>query len=320
MNVRLLDFLADPNDGGPLELHPFAGSANQIRTGVLTNPQNGRWYPIRDGIPTLFGDELRVGAALREGDAAFVARYKTQLEAAGCNLSDIEDSGGPKNALGDFARMESERRARDEQAQSYDQMLGLKFYERVEIPAYQKAVGPAHDLPLLEAGCGTGRFTGVFADLAREVVAVDLSRDSILRNRVRHTAKTAAPVYYVHADLTHLPCKDDVFGRIAHCGVYEHIPSRDLRLQFLGHARRVLKSGGTLLLTAYRYGGITKLFEKEGEHSGGIPFIRFTEDELKGELEDYFNITHFQENLGVYMSLILAQPRKFANWQYDAMI
>lgn len=318
MNVRLLDFLADPNDGGKLELHPFAGNDAQIRTGVLTNPRTGRWYPIRDGIPTLFGDALRAGEALRAADSAFAAHYKMQLEEAGCDLSNIESSS--RQAAGDFARMESERRARDEQAQNYDKMLGLKFYERIEIPAYQRAVGEAHDMPLLEAGCGTGRFTGVFADISREVIAVDLSRDSILRNRVRHTSKTAAPVYYVHADLTHLPCKDDIFGRVAHCGVYEHIPSRELRLQFLDHARRVLKTGGTLLLTAYRYGGITKLFEKEGEHAGGIPFVRFAEDELKGEVGEYFNITHFQENLGIYMSLLLAQPRKFAEWQYDTVI
>lgn len=318
MNVRLFDFLADPNDGGTLELHPFSGTANQIRTGVLSNPKTGRWYPIRDGIPTLFGDALRTGTALYEADAAFAARFKQQMEAAGCDLSNIEHQRPQRS--GDFARMESERRARDAQAQNYDKMLGLKFYERIEIPAYQRAVGEAYDMPLLEAGCGTGRFTGVFAERAREVVAVDLSRDSILRNRVRHSGKTASPVYYVHADLTHLPCKDDSFGRVAHCGVYEHIPSRALRLQFLDHARRVLKTGGTILLTAYRYGGITRFFEKEGEHDGGIPFVRFTPEELQDETGQYFNVTHFQANLGIYMSLLVGQPRKFTNWQFDTTI
>src|SRR5438128_1445807 len=88
----------------------------------------------------------------------------------------------------------------------------------------------------------------------------------------RARSKPPAPVHSVHADLTHLPTKDDVFGRIAHCGVYEHIPSRELRGQFLDHARRTLKTGGTLVLSAYRYGGISTLFEKEGEHDGGIPF------------------------------------------------
>ena len=149
---------------------------------------------------------------------------------------------------------------------------------------------------------------------------MDMSRDSILRNRVRHAGKTAAPVHYVHADLTHLPTKDDVFGQIAHCGVYEHIPSRQLRQQFLDHARRTLKTGGTLLLSAYRYAGITKRFEKEGEHAGGIPFTRFTEEELREEVGQFFNITNFQENLGIYMSMLIAQPRKFSEWQHDTVI
>ena len=317
MNSRLLDFLADPNDGGALELHPFSGSREQIRDGALVNAHSGRWFPIRDGIPTLFADALRAGT-LREADAAFATRHRTRLEAAGGDLRGALSEGVAPS--GEFERIERERRARDEQAQAYDRMLGLKFYEFIEIPAYRRAIGESFDAALLEAGCGTGRFTGVFAELCREVVAVDMSRDSILRNRVRHAGKTAAPVHYVHADLTHLPIRDDVCGRIAHCGVYEHIPSRELRQQFLDHARRSLKTGGTLLLSAYRFGGITRLFEKEGEHAGGIPFTRFTEEELREEVGQFFNITHFQENLGVYMSLLIAQPRKFAEWQYETVI
>lgn len=317
MNARLLEFLADPNDGGALELHPFSGSNDQIRDGVLVNPRSGRWYPIRDGIPTLFADALRAGT-LRDADAAFAARFANRLESVGADFGGASVANSAPG--GQFERMERERRARDEQAQSYDKMLGLKFYEIIEIPAYRRAVGESFDTALLEAGCGTGRFTAVFAESCREVVAVDMSRDSILRNRVRHAGKTAAPVHYVHADLTHLPTKDEVFGRIAHCGVYEHIPSRQLRQQFLDHARRTLKTGGTILLSAYRYGGISTLFEKEGEHDGGIPFTRFTAEELHAEVGEFFNITHFQENLGVYMSLLIAQPRKFVAWQYETVI
>jgi hypothetical protein len=41
---------------------------------------------------------------------------------------------------------------------------------------------------------------------------------------------------------------------------------------------------------------------------------------LREELGQFFNITNFQENLGVYMSMLLAQPRKFTAWQYDTVI
>lgn len=310
MNSQLLNYLADPNDGLSLELHPFAGNAEVTRAGVLLNPQTGRWYPIQDGIPTLFID------ALREGDAAFIARYNDAMRAAGCRIAEptLTDTTpapepAPTPAADALARIDSERRARDEQAAQYDRMISLKVYEYIETPTYRRVLGEDFFTPLLEAGCGTGRFTGLFAELCKELVAVDMSRDSILRNRVRHAGKTAAPVHFIHADLTHLPLKSAVFGRIAHCGVYEHIPSRTLRQQFLAHAQRTLQPGGALLLSAYRYGGITRLFGKEGEHAGGIPFTRFTEAELREEVEPYFDIEQFKPNLGIYMSMLLAQAK-----------
>jgi SAM-dependent methyltransferase len=279
-----------------------------VREGVLVNAQSGRWYPIREGIPTLFVDALRTGSEA-QSDAAFARRFEKPMQEAGCNLSNTQGTG---QVEADFARIESERRARDEQAEDYDRMLSLKFYERIETPTYRRALNEyshAASLPLLEAGCGTGRFTGLFSELGSEVVAVDMSRDSILRNRVRHAGKTASPVHYVHADLTHLPLGSALFGSVAHCGVYEHIPSRTMRQQFLDHARRALQPNGVLLLSAYRYGGITRLFGKEGEHAGGIPFTRFTEDELRAEVEPYFQIEKFRPSLGIYMSMLLARPK-----------
>lgn len=306
MSPRLLSFLTDPNDGAPLELHTFEGSSDQVREGVLVNAQSGRWYPIREGIPTLFVDALRTGDEA-DNDAAFASRFAKLMQEVGCDVSNT----GSRQAQADFARIDSERRARDEQAEDYDRMFSLKFYERIETPTYRRGLSEYSkaSLPLLEAGCGTGRFTGLFSELGSEVVAVDMSRDSILRNRVRHAGKTASPVHYVHADLTHLPLGSGLFGSVAHCGVYEHIPSRSMRQQFLDHARRALQPGGALLLSAYRYGGITRLFGKEGEHAGGIPFTRFTESELREEVEPYFEIDKFRANLGIYMSMLVARPK-----------
>jgi SAM-dependent methyltransferase/uncharacterized protein YbaR (Trm112 family) len=329
MNLRLLDFLIDPNDGGTLEARCFEGSDEEIREGALVNPQSGRWYPVREGIPTVFCDDFRVGS-MKEEDELFAEQYaahsdvfdtahlnghhhEAHLNGSHLNGASRNGSSSHNHERGhDFKRMESERRARDEQAEDYDRMISMKILQRFEVPAYTRALSeyssaPLH-APLLEAGCGTGRFTDLFAEFAGEVVAVDLSRDSILRNRVRHAGKLSSPVHYLHADLTHLPLRERSFGRIAHVGVYEHIPSRSMRRQFIEHAHRVLEPGGTLLLSAYRYGGLTKFFEKEGEHDGGIPFMRFTEEELRGEVEPDFDITHFISNLGVYMSMLVGEP------------
>jgi SAM-dependent methyltransferase/uncharacterized protein YbaR (Trm112 family) len=314
MNTRLLSLLSDPNDGQELELRAFASEGERVREGVLLQPESGRWYPVHNGIPSIFIDALRVGDE-RVREAAFVSLHRSALEEAGCRLDSFDAQSSPSaGAPDDFSRMDSERRARDEQAEDYDRMLALKILERIETPAYRRALADAlpeaaRRTPLLEAGCGTGRFTALFCELAEEVVAVDLSRDSIERNRVRHASRTRATVHYVHADLTHLPLRDGVFGSVAHCGVYEHIPSRELRQKFLAHARRSLRPDGALLLSAYRYNGMTKLFGKEGEHDGGIPFFRFTEEELRGEVEPFFSIDQFRENLGIYMSMVVGTPQ-----------
>jgi SAM-dependent methyltransferase len=291
-----MDFLADPHDGGALSLHTFEGRDDQTRDGILQNEATGRWYVIQDGIPTLFVD------GLRPDDSGFVARYQDRLEKLGC---EFKKPDAPQS--GDFGRIESERRARDEQAEDYDRMLSMKLLGLLEVPQYKRALSDEVTSPLLEAGCGTGRLTHIFAQIAPEVVAVDMSRESLVRNHVRHHARTFNLVYYVHADLTHLPLKNEVFGRCAHAGVYEHIPSRELRLQFLSHARRTMKSGGKLMLSAYRYGGLTKLFEKEGEHEGGIPFFRFTPEELRAEVETAFKVEKLKANLGIYMSMVVAR-------------
>jgi SAM-dependent methyltransferase len=310
MNPQLLDYLVDPNDGQPLELHVFEGSDNQVREAALVQPQSGRWYPVRDAIPSLFVDALRIGDE-KASDDRFAARFQKQLEATGCKLDAHGAGGDAASGEGDFARIDSEKRARDEQAEDYDRMLSLKVYEWIETPAYRKALRDkiTSSAPLFEAGCGTGRFTGLFSGVGAGVAAVDMSRDSILRNRIRHAGRTASTVHYIHADLTHLPLNSGIFGSVAHCGVYEHIPSQQMRTDFLKHAVRALVPNGSFLLSAYRYGGLTKMFCKEVDHAGGIPFKRFTEDELRSEVEPYFNIEKFRANLGVYMSMIVGRPK-----------
>ena len=97
-------------------------------------------------------------------------------------------------------------------------MISMKALGLIEVPAYKRAMSEETESPLFEAGCGTGRLTHVFAGLAPVVVAADMSRDSIVRNRARHHGRTRNPVLYVHCDLTHLPLQDHVFGRCAKCG------------------------------------------------------------------------------------------------------
>src|SRR5687768_14757722 len=99
MNSKLTEYLADPHDGGALQLHIFEGDEQQVRDGVLLNQANGKWYSIRDTIPSLFID------ALREDDLQWIERFRAQLEKLGCELPSSEQTGG------DISRIAGERKA-----------------------------------------------------------------------------------------------------------------------------------------------------------------------------------------------------------------
>src|SRR5690606_14467390 len=139
-------------------------------------------------------------------------------------------------------------------------MIAIKMLDIFERPVYRRVMAEVPNGLVLEAGGGTGRFTSLFAESAGELISVDMSRDSLLRNRARHVGKTACAAHWIQADLTHFPLIAGIFSAIAHVGAYEHIPSRDFRQQFLPHAKRVLADDGTLLLSGYRCNGLTKYF------------------------------------------------------------
>ena len=64
-------------------------------------------------------------------------------------------------------------------------------------------------------------------------------------------------------------------------GVLEHVPTVESRRQAVAELARVAAPSALLALSAYKHSLWTRLFDKkDGEHDGGIPFVRFDEDEL----------------------------------------
>lgn len=275
---------------------------HEIVEGVVTCPQCQRWYPITDGIPSLFVDELR------QGDEEFVHRHRHKIEPF---LKSFDPTKNKQAAAQkEIRQMRTERQTRDQQAEIYDRIFALKICGMMEIPKYKQALNGTHapEEPFLEAGCGTGRLTPVFGQLAKEMVCVDFSLDSLKRNRwKRERERTPNTIHYLHADLTHLPIRSNTFSRIANCQVYEHIPTVAMRQQFLRHVNRVLTPHGKFLISAYRYGPCLKHFlQKQGEHPGGIPFIRFTPSEFAAEVGACVKIERLWKNVAVYLVMALA--------------
>jgi len=74
---KLMDILACPIDKYyPLELHVFE-EKDEIVEGVIICPKCMRWYPIRDEIPEMLPDELRV----EKDEVPFLKKWKDKFPA-----------------------------------------------------------------------------------------------------------------------------------------------------------------------------------------------------------------------------------------------
>lgn len=102
---------------------------------------------------------------------------------------------------------------------------------------------------VLEAGCGTGRVTGLLAPRVRRVAAVDLSPDML--RRARRKFSSDGTVDLVRADVLHLPLRAGFDLAVAANGVFSHLLQDRERLRALRQLRGGLRPGGTVLVDAF---------------------------------------------------------------------
>jgi SAM-dependent methyltransferase len=83
------------------------------------------------------------------------------------------------------------------------------FYFRLVIPRLLQYAGPTSGLRILDAGCGEGTVTRMFAEGAREVVGVDISAPLLEIARSRCSASSV--VFLQHDLTTHLSAEMGAF-------------------------------------------------------------------------------------------------------------
>jgi SAM-dependent methyltransferase len=97
----------------------------------------------------------------------------------------------------------------------------------------------------LEIGCGPGRLMKPMSRHFGEIHGVDVSDEMIARARANlRGIPHAHPHHTTGADLA--PFADESFDFVYSYAVFQHIPSREVVMQYLREARRVLKVGGLL--------------------------------------------------------------------------
>ena len=264
MRYETIELLRCPA-GCDAELEPIADAetdaGTRIESGKLVCLGCGCEYPITEGIARLLPLHLH----LPEAPPA------------------IKDDS--------TERKRSEMAARDAQAEDYDRMRGLALFGKIEIPVTlaQMNLGP-NDV-LLEAGCGTGRMTPLFAARCASLVAADFSFESLRRCQRKLERAGCENVDLAQADVCALPFRSGAFSKLVSCQVLEHIPTPESRSQMVAELARATQAGGNVTLSAYQHSLFTRLFgRKEGLHDGGIYYYRFTRRELRDLLTPHLEV------------------------------
>jgi tRNA (uracil-5-)-methyltransferase TRM9 len=99
---------------------------------------------------------------------------------------------------------------------------------------------------VLDIGCGNGRFYDSFTANDVDYTGIDNSA-----NLLKIAIKEHPDARFLIASALNLPFSDGVFDAVYSIAVLHHMPSDDLRKDFIEEARRVLKPGGKMVMTVW---------------------------------------------------------------------
>ncbi|MFH0852430.1 MAG: class I SAM-dependent methyltransferase [bacterium] len=101
---------------------------------------------------------------------------------------------------------------------------------------------------ILDLGCGNGRLVESFKGKKIDYLGIDNSEMLIEEARKKYPENK-----FIAFDGLKIPFEDYCFDTIFCIAVLHHIPSRQMRIEFLKEANRVLKPGGRLILTVWYF-------------------------------------------------------------------
>jgi SAM-dependent methyltransferase len=110
---------------------------------------------------------------------------------------------------------------------------------------YVFARGFAAGKRVLDAACGEGYGSALLADVAAEVVGVDIDEASVLHARERYASRSN--VRYEHADATKLSFADHSFDLVVSFETLEHLAAQE---HLVAGFARVLNPSGILLISS----------------------------------------------------------------------
>jgi len=181
-----------------------------------------------------------------------------------------------------MSNQEEEIKARDEQAEEFEDWYLQRgyYYDLVEKKTILNALNLQREDIVLDAGCGTGRFTRLIAKKCRKVYGVDFSPKSIevLNKKAREEGIQNIETYV--CDITKsLPIKEKV-DKIVSIQVIQHIPTEVGRYTAVLNLYDKLKSGGTCVISVSNWNLLSKRRYLKEEKSSNFYHLRFTPKEI----------------------------------------
>jgi tRNA (uracil-5-)-methyltransferase TRM9 len=110
---------------------------------------------------------------------------------------------------------------------------------------------PSGDL-VLDVGCGHGRHARPLALTGHRVVGIDVSRRLLtIGKKSTSSSREFQQIEWLGAEASALPFPDGKFDAALSIAVLHHLPSPKERIQALEEMRRVLRPGGTALVSVW---------------------------------------------------------------------
>lgn len=193
-----------------------------------------------------------------------------------------------KNGITVKEYWENATKGRDKGSETYDQRVN-PYRHQVAVHMYLKHLAPQPSELILDAGCGTGRYTKKILEKGSKVISVDLSFYCLKVSKTKCEKYNKNQLLIV-ADVRNLPFKKNTFNKILMIEVYQHIPLSLHKTRVLQQLHENLKGKGTLVLSNYNFDLRCRLKkDKEALLNKAFYYYRYTWKELRDELETIFS-------------------------------
>lgn len=103
---------------------------------------------------------------------------------------------------------------------------------------------------IADIGCGNGRLLSLFEEIDITFTGIDSSKELIAIAKETYIQKKAHATF-IQADARTLPLSNGSIDTLFSIGMIHHVPSHHYREQCLSEMFRVIKPGGTLIITTW---------------------------------------------------------------------